>query len=386
MIFERAPILNPTPDGDHVLILALEREDDQTLPLLRLALENGAASLISVAGSLGLTPLTLAATLNNSAAAELLLSFGAHPNLAAKDGDDAMCRAVACNNAEMAWLLVRHGYDFHPPGKAPAATLTAAIMHNDSRAAAEFLMALGADVNAANSDGVTPLMAAAERGDGALIERLLTLGAETGSADQNGKTALMRGASALTAEAACAIVSAGADIDARNKAGETALMMALEAQNDGLSRALISAGADITRLSKENKSALSIAVDMKMTDALRDMLARKPDLTGRHHRGRSALHIACNEGCHDMALALLEAGADPNAQDDALLTPLVHALRHPEIIRSLLKYGADPTIRTKSNETVLHFARNLREPATAAIIAAHLAQKSKKDTRPAGPC
>jgi ankyrin repeat protein len=314
-----------------------------------------------------------------------LLSFGANPNVTAQDTEDAMCQAVSSNNPEMAWLLIRGGYDFFPPTRNPAATLTAAIKNNDSRDSAEFLIAFGVDVDAADSGGLTPLMAAAQRGDALLIQRLLALGADPHKTDAGSNTALMHGASILTPETAGPLLAAGVDINQRDSRGMTALMLALRARNADLSRLLIAAGADIDQLSAEWKSALSIAIEGKMMLPLADLLAQKPDLRIRHQYGYSVLHIACRAGNHEAVTALLRAGADPNARDVFQMTPLVHALRHPQILRSLLAHDANPALRVKENKTVLDYANALPDKSAATILAAHLAQKSKSAKPVMGP-
>ena len=66
--------------------------------------------------------------------------------------------------------------------------------------------------------------------------------------------------------------------------------------------------------------------------------------------GETALHMAAALGYTTVARALLEAGADPNANgpEKRGATPLIHAARFcrgeaaPEIINLLLKAGADP--------------------------------------------
>ena len=96
------------------------------------------------------------------------------------------------------------------PGVRPTPASTLAVT--------SLLLARGADVNAADANGNTPLMFAADKCDAALIGSLL---------------------------------AAGATVGARNSAGLTALEMTIWSGNDGLA-ALIKAGA---RLSPETAAA-----------------------------------------------------------------------------------------------------------------------------------
>lgn len=61
-----------------------------------------------------------------------------------------------------------------------------------SVAEVRFLIFLGADVNARNTYGITPLMLAASRNrNPAVIETLINAGADVNAKDQGGRTALM---------------------------------------------------------------------------------------------------------------------------------------------------------------------------------------------------
>jgi ankyrin repeat protein len=52
------------------------------------------------------------------------------------------------------------------------------------------MLAAGADLNAPNDDGETPLMRAVMMGDAELVEALVKAGANVNAADKSGKTAL----------------------------------------------------------------------------------------------------------------------------------------------------------------------------------------------------
>jgi cytohesin len=61
-----------------------------------------------------------------------------------------------------------------------------------------------------------------------------------------------------------------------------------------------------------------------------------------------------------VAVALIEAGADPNSRDDAGDTALIVAADKdwPEVVRALLAKGADPSAADRDGETPLHNAPN----------------------------
>jgi ankyrin repeat protein len=72
----------------------------------------------------------------------------------------------------------------------------------------------------------------------------------------------------------------------------------------------------------------------------------------------SPLHLASRQGHGDVALVLLEHGADLAAQTEDGSTPL-HASSDVEVARLLLEHGADATARDKNGSTPLHRTLNV---------------------------
>ena len=74
----------------------------------------------------------------------------------------------------------------------------------------------------------------------------------------------------------------------------------------------------------------------------------------------SPLHFALARAQPRVAVALIEAGADPNARDDRGDTALIVAAdkNWPEVVRALLAKGADPNAAGRDGATPLHNAPN----------------------------
>ena len=214
-----------------------------------------------------------------------------------------------------------------------------AVHRNDVKAA-EALIRAGADVNAANRYGVGPLALAATNGNAAMLELLLKAGANPKATQAEGETVLMTAARTGIPGAVKVLLAHGADVNAKESwRGQTALMWAAAEGHAETIQQLLEAGAKIDARSNAGWTALLFAAREGRITAVRTLLAGGADvndtLPGRPGRGRgaaaapapagaagetrpqtrgsSALVIAVGSGHFELAAALLDAGADPNA-------------------------------------------------------------------------
>ena len=79
------------------------------------------------------------------------------------------------------------------------------------------------------------------------------------------------------------------------------------------------------------------------------------DIYSGGDHGFTALTTASANGFGPMVQTLLQAGADPNAEDSAGQTPLYSAIKwqQRDVVRILLEAGADPNYRNRQGRTVL---------------------------------
>ncbi|MDN4634124.1 ankyrin repeat domain-containing protein [Sphingomonas sp. PsM26] len=124
------------------------------------------------------------------------------------------------------------------------------------------LLKAGADINAYDDRGFTPLILAAYNGQLATVEALINKGADACRPDRDqGNTAQMGVAFKGEDGIAARLLKAGCDVNARNKAGQTALMMASLFNRQAQVNILLAAGADRSIQDAAGRSASSVAAD-----------------------------------------------------------------------------------------------------------------------------
>lgn len=132
----------------------------------------------------------------------------------------------------------------------------------------DFLIEKGVDINRANEEGTTPLIAACYAGNITIVERLVELGANIDKEGCVYNKELMRvvceGTPLIVAtkmkksDIVASLVERGADIDKRYEFGKTALIYAVENESEDIVKTLIDNGANINVVPMDKNTALMI--------------------------------------------------------------------------------------------------------------------------------
>jgi ankyrin repeat protein len=211
-------------------------------------------------------------------------------------------------------------------GAAPAAVAqqrsadtSASALHwaayNNDLGAVRRLLAEGADPNAANRFGVTPLHEAATVGNADMLKALLEAGGDANASYGEGETVLMTAARTGDAASVRLLLEHSAAVDAFEQwHGQTALMWAAIENHADVVQLLIDAGAEVDRASKKH-DWVKISYSEGNAPKTRDL------------GGLTALHFAAREGSIESVEKLLAAGADANAAEPMYeMTPLQLAI------------------------------------------------------------
>jgi len=117
----------------------------------------------------------------------------------------------------------------------------------------------GAEVNARDKDGTTPLMWTAAYGRADAMKTLLDRGASLETRDLYGWTALMRTSLHGSSDAMKALLERGADLEAKSQDGWTALMRVAYSNQAQAAGLLFQHGVNLDAKDHEGKTALDIA-------------------------------------------------------------------------------------------------------------------------------
>jgi ankyrin repeat protein len=157
--------------------------------------------------------------------------------------------------------------------------------------------------------------------------------------------------------------------------GLSELALAAETGKIAIVQGLLDAGADVNSLPAESRGRTALQAAAGDIDIVQLLLQSGANVNGpiARERGVTALGAAASAGHFQVALILLKAGADVNAEfegpgsRDNPLTPLIDAARYGrlDMVHLLLKAGAD--LHLPEDERYVKAARVARERGQVAI-------------------
>ena len=302
---------------------------------------------------------------------------------------------------------------------APDRTVAEAARSGDAAAVRELLKS-GADVNAAQGDGMTALHWAAQSGDADIVQMLLSAGANIRATTRlGGYTPMHLASQGGHARVVAALLASGADAGVRTSTGASPLMLAARSGSTDTVTRLIENGADINATeAAHGQTALMIAAGLDRADVVRLLLQRGADATlaskfvdlnrltmeveadplqgqirqnqpteaersqvpglTRPYRyneligaqgGLTALHFAARQGAAKAVAALVEGGVpvnqpSPGDKSTPLLVAIVNG--HFDIAASLIEKGADPNLVNDAGVSPLYATLNVQWAPIAA--------------------
>jgi len=336
--FENTPIVDQemtdlhyfSRDGSIENVLSMLAEDNEEM--------NAKSFLDLPSKNYGWTPLHLASLNGHLEVVKALLDKGANPSVMNKSGSMPLHDAIAKGHLEVVQYLLEKG-----------AAKDVNTLHNfktplhlagDNIEIVQALIEYGADVNGKQQDpngfvwgfvgigGETPLHIATSDGALEMAQFFLEKGADVNAKDNGGKTPLH--SADLELDMAELLVEKGADVNAKDDDGSTPLFSYLDTE---VIRLLIAHGADVHACAG-GETLLTFACKQNYDlETIQLLVTAGTDVEALNDEKQSALHVACQAYSIDLEVVrflIEEHKADVNAKDNNNKRPLDYAIENWE--------------------------------------------------------
>ncbi len=206
-------------------------------------------------------------------------------------------------------------------------------VYHDEATCVEALLSAGADANAKNRYAVTPLSLACTNGNSKVVAALLKRGADANAVLVGGETALMTASRTGDLKCVQLLLQHGADVNARERKGQSAIMWAASEGHASVVAELIESGADVNDQLPSGFNPLFFAVRGGRAAVVEELLKHEVDVnqvlkspsgSKAPRKGTSPLMMAVENGHFELAIRLVDAGA--NANDERSGFTALHAI------------------------------------------------------------
>ena len=340
--------------------------------------------MLQLAGCASMTPLTKAAKEGDVAMINKLLDEGAkidEPNLNGQKLSSLGWSLYGCK-FDAAELLLRRGANINSADSSGLTALHQAVYycHGEKKLSSflERLIQHGADVNARDTQGVTPLIYALQHNDLPIAELLLTKGADVNARDTQGSTPLVLAVPYNQSSPRNylpiieLLLAKGADVNAHDNQGTTPLMHAVTWNNLPLTELLLTKGADVNARDTQGSTPLILAVSYTKSSPrnylpiIELLLAKGADVSVKDANKKNAMAYANEIIAQPKTNRMFASGG----MDDAITfdqKALVQLLQNADSVRK--EYLA----KVQTNKSQTNIASEQKQPNN--VIA-------KADTKP----
>jgi uncharacterized protein len=233
----------------------------------------------------------------------------------------------------------------------------------------KYLLLRGADVRLRNLSGNSPLHTAVLQRSPEIVRILVEFGAPLEARDNLGMTPLLTAARRNYADIAELLISLGADYNTRDNRGNTPLHEAVRNRNEQIALMLIEQGAAIFAENRFGDTPATLAFSAS-SDVVRWFLTRAA-VSARDDKGNTLLHIAAARHVSEEVLSLLIGRVpDIDSRNNLINTPLHTAFLNLNrtAVTQLVASGADIFSRNGEGDSPLTMAIEMGTDALSWIV------------------
>jgi ankyrin repeat protein len=378
-------------------------------------------------------------TLSGRKGRPILGTFEGH--LADSAGRTALMVAALVGSKRIVKLCLRNKMDINQrdySGRTALHYLTEGGYVGDNEIA-EYMIIKGADRNARDMEGRTPIMDAATRERTDVLKLLIELGAVVDRPDNHGQTPLHVAAVSKRSMSVNILLRAKANVlsydntgccvlhdicnrgltsilemmlpfarsvNTQDNAGMTPLMHAVVGQHYDCVHTMMWAHCDLEVVDNEGQTALHHAAQVKNPAITRLLTEGFANTDAVDKNGETPLHLSCREGDVENAKLLLGSGADWSMRDWRGNYPIHVAAEegHGGIVHLLISYEVEVNVLNYDQKTPLGLARLVphyhiieiiedkfllesevaenQEKTAASLLGIALVKKERDDSRP----
>ena len=302
-----------------------------------------------------------------------IIDHGGHVNAANNEGESAILLAVCRAKKEIVNLLLISRADPNIADANGDACLHGAVTVECSEEILQDLIVHGADVNAVNQSGRTPLVLSCFYGQKDSVKVLLGAEADPAISDEDDFSCLHAAVDGrCSKDILQALIDHGAHINAKRKDGTTALLSACRTGQSTSVMFLLDSGADVKIGKPDGNTCLYLAVHGHCSkDTLQKIIDQGSDVNAFNRKGETALIRACYIAQTELVKILLKNGADPNISDASGYSSLLAAIYGNctnETLKEIIACKADLDAQNKDGRTALMLACLFKQQEAVQII------------------
>lgn len=316
---------------------------------------------------------------NNVALVSKLLNEGANVNYIDINSGTPLHTAAENGNIEITQILLQFNADIRAKDKYGRTTLDTAFWNGGEYLTSIILEKLD-DINiSTNNRDDTPLHLAVELCYSELVNVILKRGGQVDAKKYRGKTPLHLACVVGNGLIARSLLQFGADYNCKDENGDTPLIIASRNGKEDVVRALLDYDVDVNVRVRRGESALHFLIENKVSvSTIRLLLSKKAEVNFGSIINRTPLHICAIYDQAEIAEALLEYHAYPNAQDSNGQLPLHLACMqgNESVIRLLINYGSNLNTANELGKTPRHHAADVNCFDRFGLTPLHIASRA----------